>query len=281
MNRANVCIHFVYLFISMNLFAQAPELKLDLKSFSSADIRLEQGFPLIVNLTLYSTQEFGPERYVEGLPDSLRNDPSALRAIDSLYGRGFSQSYPGPWYEQVLFVQLIQERAPGKAIRLFPLNPLPPGELLVGLNKPAFADFGADPQNTVGWVPGRHTLKAGVLFREDTLWSKNLHIEVVRPETSSDDKRRLQAMAHYLMRRGQCDSAAVYGRALLDAEPQNTSNIVLMAEIDECTGDLKSSLTLYRRALEAVEKDPVQPSCPPVYLVRKINELQDKLYFKK
>ncbi len=265
----------------MSLVAQAPELKLDLKSFSSADILLEQGFPLIVNLTLYSTQEFGPERYAEGLPDSLRNDPAALRAIDSLYGRGFSQSFPGPWYEEVLFVKVFQEQVPGNAIRLFPLNPLPPGELRVGLNRPAFADFGVDPQSTAGWAPGRHTLKAGLPFREDTLWSKNLHIEVVRPETSSDDKRRLQAMAHYLMRRGQCDSAAVYGRALLNAEPQNTSNIVLMAEIDECTGKLESSLDLYRRALEAVEKEPVQPSCPPVYLVRKINELQDKLYFNK
>jgi len=281
MKNLHLFNNLFYFLSPLIIYAQTPELRVNLKSFSSARISLEQGFPLILNLTLYSTQEFGPERYIDGLPDTLRNDPVSLHTIDSLYGRGFSQRYPGPWYEQVLFVQSFQDKIPGENIRPFPLNPLPPGELRVGLNESAFADFGVDPQNTAAWRSGWHTIKAGLLFRDDTLWSKNLHIEVVHPETSSDDKRRLKAMAHYLMRRGQCDSAAVYGRALLNAEPQNTSNIVLMAEIDECTGNLESALNLYRRALEAVEQEPVQPSCPPVYLVRKINELQDKLYFKK
>lgn len=273
-------IPFVPFFMVIGIFrmpAQVPELKIDLKGNLHEPVMLEQGFPLVLNVTLYSTQEISADRHIQALPDRLRQDPNVLDSIDNTYRKGFTQKYDKPWYEEIVFMEINRDREdpllPGPVI----LNPLPEPELLVKLDASLFADFGIDPERTLDWPVGKLVLKAGIPFGGDTIWSEKLNVLVGPVVTDLEDPKRLESVARYYLRRDQCVVALEFGRRLLEIGPENVSWLILMADILDCQDETQQALDLYRQALELVRNEPDKASCPPVYLVRKIEALQNRL----
>lgn len=256
-----------------------PSLMMDLRAYQKRSFSTERGFPLVLNITLYSTQEFSMEDIVETLTDQERNDTALIARIDSLYGRGFEYIFQVPWYEKLFFSVEDDQN-----ISLFPhvLHPLPPERLEVRFNEPQFVDLGIDPEETRLWSPGTITVRAGLPLSagSDTLWSDALHIAVgesVFERQDDYDNDGLYDLATYWLRRGDCRRAESAGKPLYDVAPENYAYVLLMANIRECAGDIHEALALYQRALQMSKNQPVQPSCPPVYLVQKIRELQDKI----
>ena len=169
---------------------------------------------------------------------------------------------------------------------MYVIRPYPPDQASFDHSDPLHIYYGIDPDVTRSWKPGVVKITAGlpVASGNDTVWSKPLVLNVdVRTAKKPEDysAEETYKLTRYWLLRDQCLKAEPYAKSLYSADSASFRYTTILAEVEECKGNLSRALELLINSLEKYKGLPAEEPEPPLLLMHRIEELQNRLYFNR
>jgi hypothetical protein len=186
-----------------------------------------------------------------------------------------------PWFRQVIW-QVTTENERPVSIWEHHLMRMPPVDSIVILDgaRVAIAAFGIDPETTRSIPPGTYRIRFALLptalspAPSDTLWSEPVSVEFLpareQKAASFDDRLRL---ADYFRRRGRDGDALALAQALLGERPDDLNALEIKGDGLAGLGRIDEALATFNQAMAAFEAQRGPLGEPPMYLIRRIDEL--------
>ncbi len=261
-----------------------PEVTMLVNGKTRAEIPC--GLPVVLKVSLSYFPGITLDEVLHGLPDSLKTDPAIIRRFDSIFspldiGHGTNQ-----WFTH-LFITIRRDDEPTLfSVPMKMIKSMPAETMMLHTEEAVHAIYGIDPEVTQTWAPeSSYILKAGFIKAglQDTVWSEKAAIK-----TTGRTIKRLQEMnsdelfftGEYWLRRSDCIKAEPPVKLLYQEDSVQIRNLMLMAELEECKGNLGRAHTLYARVLDEAFKVQMDVPEPPVILMEKLRELQERMQGK-
>ena len=270
--------------LSVRVPAQSIEVSLDVMFRDPG--KVTRGMPVILDLCIVSKLGVTRDEVIYSLPDSLWDDPEILQRLDSVFEPLFFVNTEKPWYRSLVFVIQPEGQKRKFTLEMNVLKPYPSDQAFFDYMDPLHIYYGIDPDETRKWKPGVVKIMAGLPLASgnDTVWSKPLVLNIgVRTVKKQDDyaAEEKYKLARYWLLRDQCLKAEPFARILYAMDSTSFRNTTILAEVEECKGDLHKALELLINSLEKYEGLPAEEPEPPLLLMHKIEELQQRLYFDR
>lgn len=267
-------------FLSVLVSAQSIEVSLDVMYRDAG--KITRGMPVVLDLSIISEIGVTRDEVMYSLPDSLWDDPEILERLDSVFEPVLFVRTEEPWFRTMVFIIESEGQKSRFTLQMYVIRPFPPDRESFDHSEPLHIYYGIDPDVTRGWKPGVVKISAGlpVLTGNDTVWSKPLILNVdVRTAKKPDDysAEEKYKLARYWLLRDQCLKAEPFARILYAMDSTSFRNTTILAEVEECKGDLSRALELFINSLEKYEGLPAEEPEPPLLLMHKIEELQERL----
>lgn len=274
----------VPVFLSVLVSAQNIEVSLDVMFRDTS--KVTRGMPVILDLAIVSRIGVTRDDVLFSIPDSLQNDPEILLRIDSVFEPVLFIKTEEPWFRSLVFIIESEGQKRKFNLQMHVVRPYPSDQPFFDHSDPLHIYYGIDPEATRSWKPGTVRITAGlpVASYNDTAWSKPLMLKIdQRTVKKTDDysEEETYRLAQYWLLRDQCLKAEPYARGLYARDSTSFRYTTILAEVEECRGNLTEALELLINSLQKYEGLPAEEPEPPLLLLHKIEELQDRLIFNR
>jgi len=258
-----------------------PELNFTINDEKS--IEVQKGMALVLDFMVSNPNALEAARIKYQYPEMIEKDSSKAKLIEDLLQSISIGKIDAPWYRNIdIQIKLSKDSIYTK----FHVEELDYDEpAIVDLNSESIASFsfGKDPESIDYEELNEKLLFKAVLSyknskgEQTSVESNEVELEFIDPvlkEVKDYSVEQAYFMAFYWMKRKMCDKAEIFSKRLLEFEGNNPSFLMLFGDILECREDYDGAIDFYNKALEA--HDQMGEYEPPVVLMRRLEELQDR-----
>jgi hypothetical protein len=208
-----------------------------------------------------------------------------IQRLDTIaYATTTLGSPAAPWYSRIVWQVTAEEGSPVSGWERH-LMRMPPVDSVVVLDasRIAIAAFGIDPETTQGITPGTYRIRLALLptalspAASDTIWSEPVSIQILPPRTQAGSFDERLRLADYFRRRGRDGDALALAQSLLGERPEDLNALEIKGDALAGLGRIDESLATFNQAIVAFETQRGPLSEPPMYLIRRIDELLAQL----
>jgi tetratricopeptide (TPR) repeat protein len=283
----NLIVLFIFLIsVSIHTCGQnnGQGLTLDLSVNQKKEIAVQKGFPLIFDLKVQNQKAAEALQLMMLFEEDLKTSAIAVDSLQHIANGYTIGSETGPWYENIRFFLVKGEKRVRTDPGLFPLTPVGKPVILLNGEALGISSLGMDPETSAKKEEGLVEIYAALTdpVITDTLWSNSVKVHFREPVLVSYEEltsNQLYFIVKYWLRRNKCDKAMEVCELFSGKTEDDILIPNLKAEIYECQGNDEEALKFYQEAFENyLETDKYEP---PVHLVKKISELQEKLQILK
>jgi len=259
-------------------------LTLDLSVNQKKEIAIQKGFPLIFDLKVQNQKAAEALQLMMLYEEDLKTSAKAVDSLQHIANGYTIGSETSPWYDNIRFF-LVKG---GKKVRtdpgLFPLTPVDKPAIPLNAETLGISSLGMDPETSAKAEEELVEICAALTdpVIPDTLWSNSVKVRFREPVLVSYEEltsNQLYFIIKYWLRRNECDKAMEIYELFSEKTEDDILIPNLKGEIYECQGNDEEALIFYQEAFENYLKTDKYE--PPVHLVKKISELQEKLQIMK